>query len=53
MDEMEFRSTTVQRVYQYLRRHIERSINLDDFSFDTSLKEPEGTVMNFIEIILR
>ena len=53
MDEMEFRSSAVQRVYQYLRRHIERSINLDDFSFDTNFEEPEGRVTNFIKVILR
>ena len=32
MDDEEFRSSTFQRVYQYLRRHIAK-YNLDEYSF--------------------
>ena len=34
MDEAMFRSTPYQRVYQYLRRHIEH-VSLDRFSYQT------------------
>ena len=49
MDRQEFESAHYQRVYQYLRRHVEK-INLDRFSY---IDNVEGNPVNCLEIILR
>ena len=50
MDEAMFRSTPYQRVYQYLRRHIEH-VSLDRFSYQTGYVE--GSKEDCLDIMLR
>ena len=50
MDAQEFRGSTIQRVYQYLRRHAANQ-NLDTFSYRHGCME--GSERNFLRIILR
>ena len=49
MDLGEFRSATFQRVYQYLRRHLE-AINLDTFSY---LGTVEGNPADCLKTVLQ
>jgi len=49
MDKAVFEGDAAQRVYQYLRRFIAKN-NLDKF---TKQKSIEGTVKNFLEIVIR
>ena len=49
MDRQEFESTHYQRVYQYLRRHIEQC-DLDRFSYNGKV---EGNPANCLKIILQ
>ena len=49
MDRLKFESTDYQRVYQYLRRHIENT-DLDQFSYANRV---EGTSANWLKIILQ
>ena len=48
MDQMEFEGDTIQRVYQYLRRHAAGQ-DLDHFSFSDRV---EGNVQDCLKIIL-
>ena len=48
MDDEEFRSSTFQRVYQYLRRHIAK-YDLDAFSFTGSV---EGSAQDCLYLLL-
>ena len=48
MDEEEFRSSTFQRVYQYLRRHIAK-YDLDDFLYTGSV---EGNPADCLYLLL-
>ncbi len=50
MDDDEFKGATIQRVYQYLRRHA-GGHNLDTFSYQGS--SVEGTERDCLKIILR
>ena len=50
MDVKEFSGATVQRVYQYLRRHATGQ-NLDIFSYCDG--EVEGSERDFLEVVLR
>ena len=50
MDVQEFRGSTIQRVYQYLRRHAANQ-NLDTFSYRHGCVE--GSNRDFLRIILR
>ncbi len=50
MDDDEFKGATIQRVYQYLRRHA-GGHNLDTFSYQGS--SVEGTEQDCLKIILR
>ncbi len=50
MDDEEFKAPTVQRVYQYLRRHA-GSHNLDTFSYQDG--SVEGNEKDCLKIILR
>ena len=48
MDDEEFRSSTFQRVYQYLRRHIAK-FDLDAFSFSGVA---EGSAADCLSLLL-
>ena len=50
MDVQEFRGPTIQRVYQYLRRHAANQ-NLDTFSYHHGCVE--GSDRDFLRIVLR
>ena len=50
MDDNEFKGATIQRVYQYLRRHA-GGYNLDTFSYQGG--SVEGKVQDCLKIILR
>ena len=50
MDQKEFEGPTIQRVYQYLRRHAANQ-DLDNFSFKDSLKV-EGNVSDCLMNIM-
>ena len=49
MDMEEFSGPTIQRVYQYLRRHAS-NMNLDRFSY---MGSKEGTVEDFLSLAIR
>ncbi len=49
MDDEEFKGPTIQRVYQYLRRHA-CGHNLDTFSYQGSV---EGNERDCLKLILR
>ena len=51
MDNVEFEGSTVQRVYQYLRRH-SFGANLDNFDTSISLSV-EGNVTDYLEVVLK
>ncbi len=50
MDDEEFKGPTIQRVYQYLRRHA-AGYNLDTFSYQDGVVE--GDERDCLKIILR
>lgn len=51
MDDNEFRSPLFQRVYQYLRRHVNR-VPLDMFSYQ-QFSAPEGRPGDCLDVLLK